>query len=351
MGRLVRYVVFTREDGIVVGANRAVNFIKENTYGPLKVWGLKDGEEFSSTIPVLIYEGEFAELVNLETTILGFLSYSGAATEMREIVKTADGVPVIDMSARHYPWQIIEETSLAAYLGGAAGTSTLAGYDYVQKWQKPGDKFKLFASLPHAMAAAVAELAEKENLFPSVMAAKLFHQTFPDKPIIVLVDYEGRELDVAAQAYEVFGEKLFAVRLDTHGERWHQGTTEFLSEMEAYFQEKTGRDSYDYFNPPSFHYWGKGVTVEAVFRMRDFLDSLGAKKVKIIVSSGFTAEKVMAFRQIEAPMDFIGTGSWVRFAMFTADITHVQESGEWRQRTKAGRTHKTADLPLLFERR
>lgn len=347
MGRKVRYQVFAREDGVIMGSNKAVNLIKGQTYGPIKITGLEDGKSFVSEEPVLTIEGNFYELVTLETTYLGFLAFSGAVTTMRKIVEAADGVSVIDMSARHYPWQIIEEVSLAAYLGGAAGTSTQAGYDYVQKWHNPGDSFKLYASLPHAIAALVAETAEKEGFYPSVLAAKLFHEIFPEKPITILVDYEGKELDVAKQAYEIFGDKLFAVRLDTHGGRNMQGTGTHSSFQEAikYLDTKFGISTTKRKEKSTIcpvyggYYIGPGVTVEATFVMRDFLDQIGAKHTKIVVSSGFNETKVTAFRRANAPMDFIGTGSWVKFMMFTADISHVWENGEWKFRTKVGRVH------------
>lgn len=354
MQRKVRYQVFDRHDGIVMGADRAVNFIRENTYGPIKITGIKDGDKFSSGEPVLTVEGLFRELVNLETTELGFLCYSGAATEMAKLVKTAQGVPVIDMSARHYPYQMIEEISAAAYWGGSKGTSTPAGHDYVQSWYNPGDEFRLYASLPHAMAAVVAEIAEKKDLYPSVVASQLLQKHLPDKPITVLVDYEGQELDVAEQAFEVFGDQLFAVRLDTHGERNMQGT----------FNPDRDREAYNFVNDatdgrldmllesfPEKYFWGNGVTVEAVFKMRRFLDDIGAKHVRIVVSSGFNAKKIEAFQKASAPMDFIGSGSWVKFFMFTADISHVWENGQWQFRTKVGRRHgKSKRHQLLFER-
>ncbi|MFA5962064.1 MAG: hypothetical protein WC848_05260 [Parcubacteria group bacterium] len=361
---VVRYKVFAREDGIVAGSNRAVAFISENTFGPLRIMALKDGEAFKSGDPVLIIEGLFMELVNLETTYLGFLSYSGAATAMKEIVDVAGAIPVVDMSARHFPWNIIEEAALAAYLGGAAGTSTQAGYNYVQRFYNPGDAFRLYASLPHAMAAVVSHMAEEENIFPSVAAAMLFHETYPNKPITVLVDFEGRELDVAKQAFEVFGDKLFAVRLDTHGGRQLQGThdpTDFHM-LESYFRKKTGlilnstmrvfENKYGMeIGTSEKYFFGNGVTAEATFVIRDYLDSIGANNVKIVVSSGFNKKKVAAFKKVNAPMDFIGTGSWIRFAMFTSDISHVKENGEWVYRTKVGRKHGNGDeLKLAYER-
>ena len=65
----------------------------------------------------MVIEGLFGELVNLETTYLGMLAFSGAATQIAEIVHAADGVPVIDMAARHYPFEIIEQTAYAAAIG------------------------------------------------------------------------------------------------------------------------------------------------------------------------------------------------------------------------------------------
>ncbi|MCD4762274.1 hypothetical protein K8R32_04935 [bacterium] len=360
MSTRVRYSFFARKNGVAIGCNKAVNFIKDQTYGCVVVRAKEDGEIFLTGEPVLVYDAPYYEAVTLETTILGFLSFSGAATNMRKIVEAADGVPVIDMSARHYPWQIIEETALAAYLGGAAGTSTQAGYDYVQKWYEPGDDFRLYASLPHAQAAVSAQFVseQKKQLFPSVIAAKMFHETFPDRPITVLVDYEGKELEVTEQAFKVFGDKLFAVRLDTHGSRFMQSVPDDANEqwnlLSSFFSSKVKK----YIKCLSIvdddvckYFFGKGVTIAATYIMRKFLDEIGAKNVKIVVSSGFNENKTKMFRKTEAPMDFIGTGSWVDFMMFTADITHVQENGIWVKRLKVGREHgSSSNLLITYER-
>lgn len=329
----IRYNIFTRDNGIVVGANKAINFIKENTYAPIKIMGLKDGAKFKYKQVVLIIEGNFTELVTLETTILGFLSFSGAASSMKEIVDAANSIPIIDMSARHYPWQIIEELALAAYYGGASGTSTEAGFDYVNKWCDSHSNWNLYASLPHAMAAVANHNNIKfaEKLLPSIEAARLFNLKFPNKQITILADYEGRELDVVTQAFKLFGDKLFAIRLDTHGNRIMQGCADSKNIN---------------------FYSGKGVTIEATKVMRNHLDSIGATNVKIVVSSGFTKEKVIAFVDYGAPIDFIGTGSWVKFFIFTADITHIYENNSWEERGKVGREwDNNENLPILFERK
>jgi len=88
----VCYSVFAHKSGIISGINKAVNFIKDQTYGSLKIMAKRDGDSFEKGEPVLVFTVNYYEGVTLETTILGFLSYSGAATRMKKIVKAADGV-------------------------------------------------------------------------------------------------------------------------------------------------------------------------------------------------------------------------------------------------------------------
>ena len=347
-GKMVRYQVFAREDGIVAGCNKSVAFLRDKIYGPLRIDGLQDGDKFENGRPVLTIEAPFDEIVNRETTCLGFLSYSGGAANMKKIVEIADGVPVIDMSARHYPEQLIEEISAAAYLSGASGTSTEEGCEYVQRWYNSGDDFKCYASLPHAMAAVAVVLAKKNNVYPSVMAAILFNKVFSDKPITVLVDYEGMELNVVKQAYEILGKKIFAVRLDTHGGRNMQGTYALNEKRRAAeYVNNISCGRFDTFSLKHLNYtdkyfYGNGVTIEATYRMREYLDSIGAKDVKIVVSSGFNEKKVKCFQALGAPMDFMA---------FTADISHVYENGEWKFRTKVGLVHEQPrDYKTLFVR-
>ena len=122
----VRYCVFAHESGVICGINRAVAFLKEHCIGPLSVRALRDGDRFGPVEAVMVVEGLFGELVILETTYLGMLAFSGPATHMDEIVRAAAGVPVIDMAARHYPYEIIQQTAYAAAVGGAAVIGTVA---------------------------------------------------------------------------------------------------------------------------------------------------------------------------------------------------------------------------------
>ncbi|MDX2199229.1 MAG: hypothetical protein SF069_09700 [Phycisphaerae bacterium] len=352
----VRYCVFARRGGVVCGANRAVNFIAEQCLGPLTIRARHDGERFAAKQAVMVIEGLFGELVNLETTYLGMLAFSGAATEMDAIVEAAAGLPVIDMAARHYPYEIIEQTAYAAAVGGAAGTSTRAGHRYVNTWLSAGQpdririgdgparEFKLYGSIPHCLNAVFGG--------SSIDAARAYAEKFPEVPLTVLIDFEGRELDVCREAARVFGPRLAAVRLDTHGGRVHQGGH---TEPDRAFVERVAGRAPD---PRAARMaleqygFGTGVTIEAAYHVRAALDEAGGKQAKVLVTSGFTAEKVRAFRAAAAPVDGFGTGSWVEFLVFTSDVTHVLENGAWVERSKAERGDEILvpdELPIRVE--
>ncbi len=352
----VRYCVFARSPGVVCGINRAVAWIARQCVGPLRVRAIEDGDPFEPDTAVMVLEGLFGELVNLETTYLGMLAFSGAATKMAEIVAAAGDVPVIDMSPRHYPYEIIEQIAYAAAVGGARGTSTRAGYNYVQRWlglgrddlirvnKRDPQPFGLYGSIPHCLNAVFGG--------SSIASAAAYRERFPDIPLTVLIDFEGRELDVCREAVARFGNELHAVRLDTHGGRVHQGghaepVPELVEQVLARAPDRErALAALDRFG------FGPGVTIEEVYNVRRVLDSCGGRHVQIVVSSGFTAEKVAAFRAAAAPMDAIGTGSWVDFRVFTSDVTHVFEDGRWVPRSKAGRAEAIRvpdDLPVRVE--
>ncbi|KPK78183.1 MAG: hypothetical protein AMJ79_00420 [Phycisphaerae bacterium SM23_30] len=346
----VRYCVFARQGGVLCGINHAVGFIEKQCLGPLTIHARYDGDPFAADEAVMIVEGLFGELVNLETTYLGMLAFSGASSQMDQIVKAADGVPVIDMAARHYPYEIIEQIAYAAAIGGAQGTSTQAGYQGVLRWlgtgkgdfiqvrNHPPFEFKLYGSIPHALNAVFEG--------SSIESARAFQKKLPHIPLTVLIDFEGRELDIAQQAARTFGASLFAVRIDTHGGRVHQGGHEkpVPELVEGILRNTPDKDAAR--AALAKYGFGKGVTIESVYNVRRALDQAGAPSAKITVSSGFTAEKVAAFRICRAPMDAIGTGSWVTFLMFTSDITHVFENGQWLPRGKCGRKDEIS-LPRL----
>jgi len=109
----------------------------------------------------------------------------------------------------------------------------------------------------------------------TVKAAEAFDRHMPpDVPRIVLVDTFHDEAEEALRVAQALGDRLYGVRLDTPSER--------------------GR-----------------VTPDLVLEVRARLDQEGYGHVKIIVSGGFTPERISLFRAVGAPVDSFAVGSYI----------------------------------------
>jgi nicotinate phosphoribosyltransferase len=219
-------------------------------------------------------------------------------------------IKLVDMAARHCPGpEAVEMASYAAHVAGFdAHSSDLGAATF------GGDGS---GTMPHAWIGA----------FPStVEAASAFAKAFDGNKITVLVDYYGMELSDSVECYKALGDRLEAVRIDTHGGRFCQGVTNTDADGEFAAITRLRNDfGVDFAGRYGNQYaYGRGVTVEAVYCLRRALDEAGAKNVKIVVSSGFTPEKVRAFVDMRAPVDVIGTGSFlptdIRDSYATLDI-------------------------------
>jgi nicotinate phosphoribosyltransferase len=352
----VCYAVFCRKPGVLCGIRDVVSLIDRRCDGGLIIRAKSEGDRFEANEIVMTIEGPFGQLVTLETEYLGLLSLSGAATNMAALVTAAGSVPVVDMSARHYPPGLIGPIAAAAALGGAAGTTTRAGHaeaharfgigaDHIRVGSGKPRPFRLYGTIPHALNAVYGG--------SSIGSAAAYHERCPDVPLTILIDFEGRERDICAEAITRFGSLLQAVRLDVPENRIAQGCHEkrdralemrVLSQANDRAAAQAALDRYGF---------GPGVTIELVYAIRDLLDRLVAKSTKIMVSGGFDVEKVRAFKACKAPMDAIGTGSWVKFAVFTSDIIRVHEDGQWKVRCKAGRREELLEpepLPVVLQK-
>ena len=82
---------------------------------------------------------------------------------------------------------------------------------------------------------------------------------------------------------------------------------------------------------------GPGVSAAAIWHLRETLDQAGFDKVKIVASSGFNPAKCRLMAEAKAPIDVIGTGSFLpelwSETYATADI--VEYDGQ--PRVKVGR--------------
>jgi len=130
----------------------------------------------------------------------------------------------------------------------------------------------------------------------------------------VLVDYFGREvtdgLAVARRFPELAAEGKLAMRLDTHGGRFLEG----LDPAESYaVLERHAPGAIRRYRSETElrHLVGTGVSAAAVWRMREALDAAGFPKVRIVASSGFGVGKCRVMHEAKAPIDVVGTGSFI----------------------------------------
>jgi nicotinate phosphoribosyltransferase len=177
---------------------------------------------------------------------------------------------------------------------------------------------KGIGTMPHALIGYAGS---------TVRAAEMFHATFPDEPLTVLVDYFGRETSDAVAVCRRFPELAqagnLAFRMDTPGGRYCEGLDLGLSygilethapqSIRGYRTEDELRDLV-----------GTGVSAAALWKMRLVLDEVGFPRARIVASSGFGPQKCRMMAAASAPINAIGTGSYLpeawRETYATADI-------------------------------
>ena len=211
------------------------------------IWGYPEGEVYFPGSPLMIVEGSFAEAVILETVLLSVYNYDSAvASAASRMTAMAGDRPCIEMGSRRTNEISAVAAARAAYVAGFAGTSNLeAGRRYgVPTRGTAAHSFTLLhASEREAFAAQLEALGESTTL---------------------LVDTYDIETAVRT-GVELTGGRLGAIRLDS------------------------------------------GDLAELAGSVRQLLDSLGATKTRIMVTSDLDEWQIAALRG--APVDGFGVGT------------------------------------------
>ena len=261
---------------------------------------------------VLCYiRGPFATLVDLETIFLQRLGASCvAAYNAYNMCVELPDVAFLAMDARHCAGSDMAELmAYGASVGskkakaktgaiGFTGSSTDATAHFFGQERGAG-------TMPHALVGYAGS---------TLRAAQMFHESVPDAPLTVLVDYFGKEitdsLEVANHFPELEASGRLAFRLDTHGGRFSEGldTPQSYAVLDRHVPYATRGYRTD---TALKHLMGTGVSVAAVWHLRETLDANGFDKVRIVASSGFGPDKCRMFSFAKAPVDVIGTGSFL----------------------------------------
>lgn len=211
------------------------------------ITGFREGEIFFPHSPVLTVEGTFADAVMLETVILSILNFDSAVASAGARMRSSAGSRrLIEMGGRRVHESAAVSAARAAYLVGFDGTSNLeAGMRY---------RIPTFGTSAHSFTL----LHDSEDqAFESQLSA-LGNST------TLLVDTFDVERAVR-KAVELTGGQLYAVRLDS------------------------------------------GDLVASAIEVRKLLDSLGAHKTQITVTSDLDEYTIAALAQ--APVDNYGVGT------------------------------------------
>jgi nicotinate phosphoribosyltransferase len=274
--------------------------------------------------PLLYLTGAMSQLVDLETIYLQKLGATCvAAYNAYSMCCDLPNVRFLAMDARHCAGpEMAEMMAYAASVGSKAARRDVGAAGFIGNATDATAHFfgneKGFGTMPHALIGYAGS---------TLRAAELYHETFPGEQMTVLVDYYGQEVTDALAVCNRFpdaaNEGRLAVRLDTHGGRYIEG----LDPQASYaVLERHVPNAIRQYRTEHELRWlvGTGVSAAAIYHMRATLDRAGFFNVKIVASSGFNAAKCKVMASVQAPIDIVGTGSylpdsWVE-TYATADI-------------------------------
>ena len=336
----VTYAVFMRRPVVsaprlaidwlqAIAAERKTKFAVELLY--------PEGKWVGAGEPIFYLTGSLVHLVDLETLLLQKLGPAcvaayNAFTMCTDLPKVA----FLAMDARHCAGtEMAEMMAYAAAVGsqrarrksGAVGFIANATAATAHFFGQQGGK----GTMPHAFIGYAGS---------TVRAAEMFHETFPKDDMTVLVDYYGLEVTdsiaVARRFPDLAASGRLSVRLDTAGGRFVEGLDPAASY--AVLERNAPGAIRGYRSEEELRYLvGTGVSAAAIFHVRESLDREGFQKVKIVASSGFGPAKCRVMAEAAAPIDVVGTGSFLpeswRETYATADI--VEYDG--RPSVKVGR--------------
>jgi nicotinate phosphoribosyltransferase len=287
--------------------------------------------------PILYVTGSLYRLVDLETVLLQKLGPACvAAYNAAAMCADLPKVAFLAMDARHCAGaEMAEMMAYAAAVGsahakkiaGAVGfigcaAAATAGYFGADKG---------LGTMPHALIGYAGS---------TLRAAEMFREAFPDEPLTVLIDYFGQEISDAVGVCRRFPELAAAGRLsfrmDTPGGRYCEGLD--LGRSYAVLERYAPQSIRGYRSEAELrHLVGTGVSAAALWRLREALDEAGFAAARIVASSGFGPEKCRMMAVAAAPIDVIGTGSYLpelwSETYATADIIAY----DGRPMVKAGR--------------
>ena len=256
--------------GVLAGIEECVELL-----GGLKVSvrSMKEGAIFKPYQPVMEIEGKYCDFGRYETSLLGFLCQaSGVATKAARCKKAAGDRFMISFGGRRVHPAVAPVIERSSFIGGFDGVAILKSAEIIGE--------EAMGTMPHALIIIMGDTVEATRAFNKVLGRKA--------KTVSLIDTFQDEKFEALRVAESFGDKLYAIRLDTPASR----RGDFLNILEE---------------------------------VRWELDLRGHKHVKLFVSGGLDEEDIVKLNPL---VDGYGLGTSVsnaRVIDFSMDIVEVEE--------------------------
>ena len=300
--------VFQKSRSLLGGMDEAVAILKlcSHDWDGLEVHALHDGDWIDPRETVLTIAGDYTLFAHVETVYLGVLARRTlVSTNVARVLEAARGKPIIFMPARHDHHRVQTGDGYAAYVAGQVLGAPIGVTSDAQAswWGGRG-----VGTVPHALIAACGG--------DTLVAAQVFAAWAPeDMNVTVLVDFDNDSVRTSLEVARALGRRLWGVRLDTSESLVDRSLLDGMST----------REDLDL----------RGVNEPLVHKVRDALDAAGFREVKIVVSGGFSVEKIGRFEERGAPVDAYGVGSSLLRGQndFTADVVLTEDAPS----AKAGR--------------
>jgi nicotinate phosphoribosyltransferase len=363
--QVVEAQIFTRRSPstVIAGVDAALTMIRHaaggfegdrfvETWRSLEVEAVQDGAVAlyhghpDDVRPVIRIRGRYQDFAILETPILGILTRaSRVATNVFDVLNVAGGKPVLFFPAR---FDIPEVQAVDGYaywlavqrynslhekkLTPAVSTDAQGAW-----WGGKGG-----GTIPHALIASfLGDTAESMVAFARYIPTTV--------PRIALVDFNndcvGDSLATAAALWQHYRAALEAG--DAEGQRrWTLDGVRLDTGASVRDVSLSADDPF-------------GVNAKLVRLVRAALDRAWeswnvpeslieaaqayCRRIRIVVTGGFTAEKIAAFEREGVPADVYGVGSSLlrndsnTSTDFTMDVVRVQFNGRWHDVAKVGR--------------
>ncbi|MBD3176026.1 MAG: nicotinate phosphoribosyltransferase [Armatimonadia bacterium] len=375
----VEMQIFARREpvSIVCGIDKAIAMLKEcaglvedgrwmPAWDRLEVDAAKDGDRVeydghpTEVTPVMRIRGRYRDFSHLETPMLGALTRgTKIATNVFHTVAAARGKEVLFFPARFDAHEVQASDGYSYQIGVQA-------YNQWARKQVPpristdaqGDWWGADGGGTIAHAAIACFLGD---IVPAMLA---FARTRPvEVPRIALVDFTndcvGETLRLMEAMFKEWATRmedgrqeeadryvLYAVRADTSGSLRDESV------------EPLGDKDLD-----------NGVCPRLVYNLRQAMDrawhdwdipetwvdwaARWCAQVKVVVTGGFTPERITLFEKLGVPADIYGVGSsllWTHkcdgsVSDYTADVVRVKLNGDWVPMAKVGR--RPCDNPAM----